>query len=137
MVDIKIFEPGYDKQEFYGYMGDPLTMPEVKKELPYLSNTQTMIWFLAFAGDELAGFGSLDPSKTSVNIRNMYVYPAYRGNKIGQKILDAILKYAKRFDLPIISAVSNEGIVTAFKNYEKLGFVETKRTKNYTFIRRE
>jgi len=47
----------------------------------------------------------------------MYVYPAYRGNKIGQKILDAILKYAKRFDLPIISAVSNEGIVTAFKNY--------------------
>ena len=137
MVKIKIFEPGYDKCEFYGYMGDPLTMPEIKKELPYLSNSPSMIWFLAFDEDELIGFGALEPRKSSANIRNIYVYPEYRKNGVGKKLLDSILKYSKRYNLPVTAAVSKEGIETAFKNYQKLGFVITKQTTNYTFIRRE
>jgi hypothetical protein len=27
-MQIKTYEPGYDKKEFYGYMGDVLTMNE-------------------------------------------------------------------------------------------------------------
>jgi|LSQX01.1.fsa_nt_gb hypothetical protein len=45
-MQIKTYEPGYDKKEFYGYMGDVLTMPEIKKELPYLRNSTKNYVFL-------------------------------------------------------------------------------------------
>ncbi|MGB3988442.1 MAG: GNAT family N-acetyltransferase [Minisyncoccales bacterium] len=136
-VKIRIFEPGYDKREFYGIMGDPLTMPQVRKELPYLSNTPDTVWFLAFVGDTLAGFAALAPGKSSVALRNLYVFPEYRGNKISRKLLDAWIKYAGRYALPIVAAVTTAGMQTAYRAYQALGFVETRRTKNYVFLRRE
>lgn len=45
-MQIKTYEPGYDKKEFYGHMGDVLTMPEIKKELPYLRNSTKNYVFL-------------------------------------------------------------------------------------------
>lgn len=137
MVKIKIFEPGYDKCEFYGYMGDALTMPDVKRELPYLSNTRESVWFLAFSKDELVGFGCINPGKTSVNFRNLYVYPEHRAKGIGRKLVDVRLDYAKKYDLPITTVVSVQGMKTVYKICNEMGFVETKRTKNYVFLRRE
>jgi len=137
MIEIRIFEPGYDKKDFYEIMGDPLTMPGIKKELPYLSNTPESIWFLAMSDSTLLGFGAIHPGKSSINLRNLYVYPEYRGKGIGKKLVEEWLNYAKKYPLPITTVVSVQGMKTVYKICQKMGFVETKRTKNYVFLRRE
>lgn len=136
-IEIKVFEPGYDKNEFYGIMGDPLTMPPVRRELPYLTNIPEMVWFLAFADGHLAGFAALAPSKSAIILRNMYVFPEFRGNRISRNLLDAQLEYAERYPLPLEVAVTGAGMKSAYREHRDLGFVETRRTKNYVFLRRE
>lgn len=134
-MEIKIFEPGYDKKEFYGYMGDALTMPEIKKELPYLSNSYEMFWFLAFSGEELIGFAAFEPKGKCIVLRNQYVYPDHRKNGVFRKLLNSSLKYAAKFNLPVsVAIVADKKLISV---YQKLGFVETRRTKNYVFLRRE
>lgn len=133
-IEIKVFEPGYDKREFYGYMGDPLTMPDVRREIPYLTNARDMVWFLAVNGDELVGFAALLPDKKKVALRNHYVYPARRGSGIFRRLLQASLDYAERKGLPIVVAIKGD---TLLKTYQNLGFGEERRTRNYVFLRRE
>lgn len=132
-IEIKVFESGYDKQEFYGHMGDALTMPEIKREMPYLSNSREMIWFLAFRQGELVGFAAVDPSKTSVTLRNQYVYPDYRKNGVFIKLFKASLDYAVKLNLPINVAVSDKKVLELYRQH---GFEETRKTKNYIFMRK-
>lgn len=133
-IEIRIFEPGYDKKEFYGIMGDPLTVPEIRKELPYLINSRDMVWFLAFKGEELVGFAAVDPRRSRAILKNHYVYPEHRKNGVFKKLLAASLDYVSRWKLPITVAVAGENTLTT---YRRLGFREERRTKNYIFMRRE
>ncbi len=133
-IEIRVFEPGYDKKEFYGIMGDPLTMPEIRKELPYLINSRDMVWFLAFKGEELVGFAAVDLRRSRVVLKNHYVYPEHRKNGVFKRLLAASLDYAARWKLPITVAVAGENTITT---YRRLGFKEERRTKNYIFMRKE
>ena len=137
MIEIKIYEPGYDKKEFYGIMGDPLTMPKIKKEVPFLSNSPNMIWFQVWSEETLVGFGALKPWKSFVDIKNLYVYPEYRGNGITRILIDTMLDYSKKFDLPLTIAISINAKKRIHKSCQNLGFYETRRTKNYIFLRRD
>lgn len=134
-MQIKTYEPGYDKKEFYGHMGDVLTMPEIKKELPYLRNSTEMVWFLAFNNDELIGFTAVEIGGKSVALRNQYVFPEHRKNGVFKKLLKKSLDYANKLNLPILVATSNDKKVVSM--YQKLGFEEMRRTKNYVFLRKE
>lgn len=134
-MKIQVFEPGYDKKEFYGHMGDALTMPEIKKELPYLNNSREMVWFLAFDGEELVGFAAVEPRGKCVTLRNQYVYPEHRENGVFRKLLNASLKYAAKFKIPITVAIVEDKKLISM--YQKLGFEETRRTKNYVFMKKE
>lgn len=135
-MKIKIFEPGYDKKEFYGYMGDALTMPDIKKELPYIGNTKDSVWFLALDEENLTGFMSIENTKGKVVFKSGYVYPEYRGKGIFRTIFEAGYEYAasKYPNLPYTTACATPCLMNLLKKY---GFEETKRTKNYVFMRRE
>jgi GNAT superfamily N-acetyltransferase len=133
-IEIRIFEPTCDKKEFYGYMGDALTMPEIKKELPYLTNSRAAVWFLAFSSEELIGFASVIPTKQSVTLNHHYVFPAHRRQGIFIQLLTKSLAYTSKLKLPINVAVACKFLLPV---YNDLGFKETRQTKNYVFMRRE
>jgi GNAT superfamily N-acetyltransferase len=132
-MKIKIFEPGYNKREFYGYMGDAFSMPDVKKELPYIGNTKNAVWFLAFDGDDLAGFMAVENSKGKVVFKSGYVYPEYREKGVFREIFEAGSSYAasKFPGLPYITACATPNLLNMLNRY---GFKEVRKTKNYTFM---
>jgi len=132
-MEIKIFEPGYNKSEFYGHMGDALSMPELKKELPYIGNTQNSVWFLAFDGENLAGFMAVENSKGKVVFKSGYVYPEYRQNGVFREIFEAGVNYAtsKFPGLPYITACATPNLLKLLNRY---GFKEIRKTKNYIFM---
>jgi len=132
-VDIKVFNPPYDKKEFYEHMGDVFSMNTVRKELPYLSNDPHRLWFLAFSGNTLIGFCSLQEHKNVVKLLCDYVFPQYRGNGVYRQLVDVRTTYAERYNKPI-EIICTGDIFSEM--YLKRGFVEVKRTKNYRFLRR-
>lgn len=132
-MKIKIFEPGHNKSEFYGYMGDAFSMPDVKKELPYIGNTKDSVWFLAFDGENLAGFMAVENTKGKVVFKSGYVYPEYRERGVFREIFKAGSNYAtsKYPGAPYITACATPCLMKLLTRY---GFKETRRTKNYVFM---
>lgn len=132
-MEIKIFEPGYDKKEFYGYMGDAFAMPYIKKELPYIGNTKDAVWFLAFDEEKLIGFMAIENTKGKVVFKSIYVYPEYRQKGVFINIFQAGMEYAasKFPGLPYVTACAAPNLLKLLNRY---GFKETRRTKNYIFM---
>lgn len=133
-INIKVFEPPYDKNEFYGYMGDIFSMRPVRSELPYLSNEPERIWFLAFCGNDLAGFCSMHDRETTVDLLCDYVFNMYRGKGVYRALVDTRMKYAERYKKPM-KIICNGDIFAEM--YHRRGFVEVRRTKNYRFLVKE
>lgn len=129
--DIKIFEPPYDKREFYGFMGDVFSMRDVRRELPYLYNEAGRVWFLAFYDGDLSGFGSLQERKNHVEILGGYVYPKYRQRGVYSRLVDRWLEYGARYKKPF-KVVCRGDQVTSI--YRRRGFAETRRSKNYCWM---
>lgn len=133
-TDIKVFEPPYDKKEFYGYMGDIFSMKTVRREMPYLSNDQTRVWFLALHKNEIVGFCSLEEHGDHISLLCDYVFPPYRGNGIYSKLVDTRLKYAEKFNKTMKIACFGDNFTNMFF---RRGFLEYKRTKFYRFLFRD
>ena len=130
----KVFDEGYDKKEFYGYMGEVFALKEIRKELPYLCNEPGRVWFLAFEGEILIGFVSYQESRTKIVFQNDYVFPEYRGKDIYKKLMDYRLRHIKDKNKPIEVVCNCLKIAEA---YAKYGFKEKKKTKNYIFMRKD
>jgi GNAT superfamily N-acetyltransferase len=133
-INIKVFEPPYNKTEFYEHMGDVFSMKTVRRELPYLSNDPSRVWFLAFSGNDLAGFCSLQESETVVDLLCDYVCTAYRGKGVYTRLVDTRMKYASKYNKPM--KIICCGDIFA-EMYHRRGFVEVRRTINYRFLTKE
>ncbi|WDF56757.1 GNAT family N-acetyltransferase [Mucilaginibacter sp. KACC 22063] len=79
---------------------------------------------IAYAGDEPAGCGCFkDYDANTVEVKRMYVRPAYRGNKISAKILTELEAWAR--ELGYTSTVLETGSrqTEALGLYQKSGYV--------------
>ena len=107
--------------------GEPLTKYVHEHLIEGLKNFPGTRVFLAFMGDEAVGLAncfvgfSTFYAKPLINIHDLAVLPEFRGKGIGQKLLDAVVDYAKAQDF---CKVTLEVLPDnpAKKLYERSGF---------------
>ncbi len=92
---------------------------------------QNAHYFVATIEDKVVGYGGFWYIVNEGHITNIAVHQDFRGQGIGSKILDAMIAQKEELwmiGLTLEVRVSNEN---AIKFYEKKGFVEEGRRKNY------
>ncbi len=88
-------------------------------------------YFVATLDEKVVGYGGFWYIVNEGHITNIAVHEEYRGQKIGSKIVDAMIAQKEELwmiGLTLEVRVSNE---KAIKFYEGKGFVEEGRRKNY------
>ena len=87
--------------------------------------------FLAFDGDRAAGFSSARKSLDFAELFRIAVIPEARHHHIGSALLDEVIAWTKQQGLPSLLLEVREDNAAAIGLYEKKGFRETGRRKNY------
>jgi len=132
-MDIKIipFDEKYSK-DFYDLNTEWLEKyfyvePYDKK---VLSNPQKYIiengGFIFFAklDDKIVGTFGLINQNSFFELSKMAVSPNYRGVKIGQKLIDFCVEFAKNKNWKSITLYSHRKLASAINLYKKVGFKE-------------
>ena len=95
-----------------------------------LSNPQEYVLdpggFIFFAkyNNEIVGVVSIINQKTFYELSKMAVLPKYQGLKIGQKLMDFSIEFAKNQQWKSITLYSHRKLVPAIHLYKKMGFKE-------------
>ncbi|HET7361117.1 MAG TPA: GNAT family N-acetyltransferase [Salinimicrobium sp.] len=92
--------------------------------------------FFARINNEIVG--TIAPIKHSEGIfelSKMAVDPKYQGRKIGQKLLEASLEYAKTHNWRTLLLYSNRKLENAIYLYKKFGFKEIEMEKDNPYAR--
>lgn len=106
-----------------------------------LSNPQKYILdsgghiFLAKHQDEIVGVVSLINQQTFYELSKMAVKPAFRGYKIGEKLVQFCMEFGKNKGWQSITLYSNRKLVPAISLYYKLGFKEVALEKDTHYER--
>jgi tRNA threonylcarbamoyl adenosine modification protein YeaZ/ribosomal-protein-alanine acetyltransferase len=96
-----------------------------------MSTNQKARYIVAELGDTVVGYGGMWFIVDEAHITNIAVHPDYRGKKIGEKIVEAMIAAAQREN---ISSMTLEVRVTntpAINLYKKLDFKEAAIRKGY------
>lgn len=133
-MNIKIFEGNYNTNEFYKVMGKYFAEQPYKKEMPYMVNRETNVWFLALEGKTVIGFGAVNILKNKVILEHSYVEKEYREKGVWKLINDARLSYAKCLCLPLEVITKEQHLQ---KYWKEQGFAEFKKNGSYTYFRKE
>ena len=81
-MQIKILKNEYDRVEFYSLMGKFFAEKKYKKELPYLINKDTDIWFLVFNKNILIAFAAINELKRKLIFEHLYIEEKFRDKDI-------------------------------------------------------
>ena len=106
-----------------------------------LSNPQEYIidngGFIFFAkyNNEIVGVVALINQKTFFELSKMAVSPKYQGLKIGQKLMDFCIDFAKNKQWKSITLYSHRSLVPAINLYRKIGFNEVEVEKDVHYER--
>ena len=65
----------------------------------------------------------------------MAILPEYRGQKIGQKLIEYCINFAKQKKWKSITLYSHKKLVPAIKLYKKVGFLEVPLEKDVHYER--
>lgn len=92
--------------------------------------------FFAVTGDEVAGTVAMIPfDADSYELTKMAVDPKFRGNGIGDRLMEACIKFTRESDRPTIILESNTKQVAAIQLYRKFGFRDTPLDPNSQYVR--
>ncbi|HVQ55988.1 MAG TPA: bifunctional helix-turn-helix transcriptional regulator/GNAT family N-acetyltransferase [Pyrinomonadaceae bacterium] len=92
--------------------------------------------FFALTEAQVAGTVALIRVNYDVlELAKMAVSPEFQGYKIGEKLMEACVEYARRADAKCIFLESNTKQFAAINLYRKFGFVETPLDPNSQFVR--
>ncbi|PYT01154.1 MAG: GNAT family N-acetyltransferase [Acidobacteria bacterium] len=93
--------------------------------------------FFALVGDEVAGAVAMIPYEgDAFELTKMAVDPAFRGQGIGDHLMNACIDLARRSpDRKRIILESNTKQVAAIRLYRKFGFTETPLDPNSQYVR--
>ena len=86
-------------------------------------------YFMAYVGDNPCGMaGCYRTASDIVMLTAMWVAPEFRGQKIGEQIVRAVIKWAREGGATMLEAWVSENNPTRFF-YQKTGFEETRLTE--------
>ena len=133
MVDIISFNKQYSK-DFYElnvewlktfFYVEPYDEEVLSKPEKYIINKGGYIFF-AKLEDDVVGTVALMPigNEGLFELTKMAVSPKHRGHKIGQKLMQYCIDYAKSIGLPKLLLYSNTNLENAIYIYRKYGFIE-------------
>ena len=91
--------------------------------------------FFAKLNSEIVGVVSLINQKTFFELSKMAVSPKYQGLKIGQKLMDFCIQFAKNKNWDSITLYSHRKLVPAITLYKKIGFKEVPLEENSHYER--
>ena len=92
--------------------------------------------FFAIVDDETAGTVALINERDDrFELAKMAVSPAFRGRGIGDKLIEACVRYAKRSGKSSIVLLSNTLLTPAINLYRKHGFLETPQNEGSPYER--
>lgn len=122
--------------DFYRTMGKYFAEKEYKDQLPYISNQEGDIWFIAYNHTTLVGFMAINEIKTKITLKHVFVEEKYRDNGVCKEINKYVFDYIKKNmpDKPLEVATKNNKLLNFYLNN---GFKIHRETKNYKFLRKE
>lgn len=119
------------KKNFYVELYDEKVLSNPKK---YVLDTGGFIFFAKFNG-EIVGVVSFINQNTFFELSKMAVSPKYQGLKIGQKLIDFCINFAKKQGWESITLYSHRSLVAAISLYKKVGFKEITLEENSHYER--
>ena len=133
-MKITKFDNNSDKVQFYAYMGKYFAETKYKKDLKYIVNRSTNIWFVMIKSGYVIGFGAVNVLKNKVVLEHSYVEEEYRGKGIWKVINNSRLNFAHSFQLPIEVITKEEHLQ---KYWMEIGFTPYRKNGRYTYLRKE
>jgi len=146
-MEVKIVDYNKDyKQCFYDFniewletffYVEPLDKEVLSKPEEYIINKGGRIFF-AQTGNTIVGTVALMPltEEGLYELTKMAVSPKYRGHKIGQRLLEYCIDFARnRMKLPKLILYSNTKLENAIYIYRKYGFKEIAIEPNSKYAR--
>lgn len=100
----------------------------------YIMDNNGFIFF-ALYGDEVVGTVALINEKEGYELSKMAVSPKYQGIKIGQKLMEHCIFFAKEKGWNQLLLYSNRTLVPAINLYKKVGFKEVLLEKEVYYER--
>lgn len=99
--------------------------------LQEMQTNNTARYVVAELGDELVGYGGMWFIIDEAHITNIAVHPDYRKQKIGEKIVHAMIETARREGIGSLTLEVRVNNIAAINLYRKLGFEDAGIRKGY------
>ncbi|OGO77276.1 MAG: hypothetical protein A2Y23_02545 [Clostridiales bacterium GWB2_37_7] len=96
-----------------------------------MQTNQRARYVLAELGDTVVGYGGMWFIVDEAHITNIAVHPDYRGQKIGEKVVEAMIAAAQRESINSLTLEVRVTNTPAINLYKKLGFDEVGIRKGY------
>lgn len=119
------------KKYFYVEPYDEKVLSNPKK---YVLEPGGFIFFAKF-NNEIVGVVSFIKQKDFFELSKMAVSPKYQGLKIGQKLMDFCIEFARNKQWQSITLYSHRTLVSAINLYKKVGFKEIDLEENSHYER--
>lgn len=100
----------------------------------YIIDTGGYIFFIKVE-NKIIGTAALIQQGTFFELSKMAILPKYQGLKIGYKLIEHCIKFAKEKQWESIILYSNRKLVPAINLYKKVGFVELPLEKEVHYDR--
>ena len=103
---------------------EPWSENSVRSEL----TNDLALWLVAVDGETVVGYVGSQTVLDEADMMNLAVRPEYRGRGIAKRLCRALMGSVKAHKLTLEVRASNENAIGL---YQRLGFVEVGRRKNY------
>ena len=142
-VEIIQFEDKYSK-DFYDlniewlktyFYVEPFDEEVLRKPKQYIIEKGGHIFFAKLNKDIVGTVALMPIGEQLLELTKMAVSPKHRGLKIGQKLMQYCIDFAKEKQLPILVLYSNRKLENAIYIYRKYGFIEVPLELNSPYKR--
>lgn len=87
--------------------------------------------FKATSDEEILGYVHYSTCVDSMDINSVFVFPKFRKNGLGEKLLNAVISVAKEKNIDKIFLEVRKSNFSAINLYEKVGFIKISERKKY------
>ena len=106
---------------------DPWSENSIRSEL----NNKLALWLVAEEDDRVAGYVGSQTCGDETDMMNVAVHPDFRRSGFGQTLINALVEELIRIGSCCLTLEVRDSNAPAIALYEKLGFAEIGRRKNY------
>lgn len=106
---------------------DPWSEKSVASEL----DNKLAFWLVAIEGDTVAGYIGSQTVMDETDMMNVAVHPDFRRQGIGEALITGLVEHLKTIGSRCLTLEVRASNAPAIALYEKLGFSEIGRRKNY------